>query len=230
MHDSDVQDEKIDEDWINRFFRIVEDVSNQEMKYIWAKVLAGEIKRPKSFSLRTLDLIRNLTEDEAKTIMKVGNFAIHRGETTFLLRGHTNEVLRKFDLPHSDIALLIELGIILADLDAVITLHKNINVAACNFLIGKHIISVLRQPNAQTITVPIYSFTKPGREILTLIKIDPPFEYLNELARLSSDNAITVRYGEQVIENESKNLKKPFRDFFEVYSEYLKNNANRDKV
>ena len=74
-----VTDEPVDEDWTTRFFRIVEDISNEEMQTIWGKILAGEIKQPRSYSLRTLELIRNLAKQEADIFMKVANFAI-RGQ------------------------------------------------------------------------------------------------------------------------------------------------------
>ena len=53
-----VADKSVDIDWISRLFNIVEDIGNEEMQYIWGKILAGEIKNPGKFSLRTLDTIR----------------------------------------------------------------------------------------------------------------------------------------------------------------------------
>src|SRR5690554_3131042 len=57
-----VTDEPIDEDWKTRFFNIAEEVSNEEMQALWGRILAGEIKKPKSYSLRTLEVLRNLSK------------------------------------------------------------------------------------------------------------------------------------------------------------------------
>jgi uncharacterized repeat protein (TIGR03899 family) len=220
--DNDINNGTIDEDWITRFFRIIEDVSNDEMQHLWAKVLAGEIKRPKTYSLRTLDLVRNLTEEEAKVIMKLADYAIESNETIFLLRGHSNEMLKMFGIPHADVSLLIELGIIHPDREAVLTLHKNQQVAAADFIAGKHIISALRNLGGPTFTIPIYSFTRPGREILSLLDINPPIEYLNQLSRMVSDKSVIIRYSEVKIENDRRRHAYAYKDFYEIYDE-LKN-------
>ena len=38
-----VSDKMVDEDWATRFFDIVQDVSKDEMKVLWAKILSKEI-------------------------------------------------------------------------------------------------------------------------------------------------------------------------------------------
>ena len=59
-----ITDEPLDQDWTTRFFRIAEEVSNEEMQALWGKILAGEIKQPKTYSLRTLELLKNLSKEE----------------------------------------------------------------------------------------------------------------------------------------------------------------------
>ena len=65
LGDSKVQDHEVDHDWTARFFNDVQHVSSEEMQLLWAKVLAGEVKRLGQFSLRTLDTLRNLNAGEA---------------------------------------------------------------------------------------------------------------------------------------------------------------------
>jgi len=62
---SDVSDKPVDEDWASLFFDIVQDVSKDDMKAIWAKILAKEIQRPSSYSIRTLEVLKNLSFEEA---------------------------------------------------------------------------------------------------------------------------------------------------------------------
>lgn len=66
----------MDEDWINRFFNSIEDISNEKMQEIWAKVLAGEILKPRTFSLRTLSLLKNLTRKEMELFNKIANYVL----------------------------------------------------------------------------------------------------------------------------------------------------------
>ena len=61
-----VSNEPVNTDWINRFFNIVEDISDKTLHDIWGRILAGEIKSPNSYSLRTLERLRNITKEEAE--------------------------------------------------------------------------------------------------------------------------------------------------------------------
>jgi len=61
----DVSDDPVDPDWLTQFFNHSQDVSNQEMQSVWGRILAGEIARPGSFSLRTLNVVRMLTKYDA---------------------------------------------------------------------------------------------------------------------------------------------------------------------
>lgn len=69
-----VSSEPVNQDWQNRFFSIAEDISDEEMQKLWAQILAGEIKHPKSFSLRTLDVLRNISKDEAELFTFANQF------------------------------------------------------------------------------------------------------------------------------------------------------------
>lgn len=69
-----VSPEPVNKDWQNRFFSIAEDISDEEMQKLWANILAGEVKRPKSFSLRTLDVLRNLSKEEAELFTQANQF------------------------------------------------------------------------------------------------------------------------------------------------------------
>lgn len=72
-----VSSEPVNQDWQNRFFSIVEDVSDEEMQKLWAQILAGEIKRPKSYSMRTLDTLRNMTKEDAELFVVSTSYLIH---------------------------------------------------------------------------------------------------------------------------------------------------------
>lgn len=56
----------VDSDWVVEFFNIAQDCSNENMQYLWAKLLAGEVGEPNTFSRRTLSTIKLLNPSEAK--------------------------------------------------------------------------------------------------------------------------------------------------------------------
>lgn len=67
----EVSDEPVDTGWTTRFFREAQDVSNDQMRLLWGKLLAGEVAKPGSFSQRTLSVIANLSHAEANLFEKI---------------------------------------------------------------------------------------------------------------------------------------------------------------
>lgn len=55
-----------DPDWMNIFERHAEDASSEKMRDVWARVLAGEIRKPRSISLRTLNFVAQLDQQIAR--------------------------------------------------------------------------------------------------------------------------------------------------------------------
>ena len=75
-HEETVSEEQVDEDWISRFFNISQDVSNEEMQTLWGRILAGEVKQPNSFSLRTLEILKNITHSEAEIFNRLAKMRL----------------------------------------------------------------------------------------------------------------------------------------------------------
>ena len=69
---------KAEEDWLFRWRDHAGSVSSDELQALWGRVLAGEIKTPGSYSLRTLDFLRNLSQAEAQKIEKFSQFVVGR--------------------------------------------------------------------------------------------------------------------------------------------------------
>jgi uncharacterized repeat protein (TIGR03899 family) len=67
---------KADADWFSTFTELAEDVSNKTMQNLWAKILAGEISQPGSFSTKTLKIFRAMSITEAKLLSKACSLAV----------------------------------------------------------------------------------------------------------------------------------------------------------
>ena len=72
----EVPDREPDPDWTARFFDCVKDVSSEDMRKIWTRILAGEVESPGRTALRTLDILRNMTREEAEIFKSVCDFVI----------------------------------------------------------------------------------------------------------------------------------------------------------
>jgi hypothetical protein len=69
--EQEVDPEPVEPDWVTQWSKLVQDVSSEEMQLLWGRVLAGEIKRPGSFSPRTLQFMSLLTQKEAELFRRV---------------------------------------------------------------------------------------------------------------------------------------------------------------
>lgn len=190
-----ITDEPLDEDWTTRFFKISEDISNEEMQALWGKILAGEIKQPKSYSLRTLELIRNLSKSEADIFMKIANFAIESSNRNYIFKGNEDNFLsNKHNIKYNDIALLIELGLIQpGDFVNHQFLQQSIDIQ--RFLVAGNIILIIKvKANTPDIKMPVYVFSNTGNELLKLVKPNPPFDYLSYFSNSIKSENVEVQF------------------------------------
>jgi uncharacterized repeat protein (TIGR03899 family) len=197
-----VTDEPIDDDWRNRFFKIAEDISNEEMQALWGKVLAGELKQPKSFSLRTLDALRNLAQNEANSFIRVAQFAVSAENSSFVLANLITDptLTRKFHLTYSDILLMQELGFLLST-DVEFEAHPDESPRGGILKIGEHCLIHKIKPGAPRQTLIVRPFSKVGRELLRVIQTTSDMEYIKLVASELKTESVTVSLGIILKEN-----------------------------
>ena len=194
--EKEVAEEPVDDDWTTRFFNYAQDISNEEMQLLWGRILAGEIKRPNSFSLRTLEIIRNLSKDEAQVFMKFASLDITSGNASFILNFKNEKLLEeKYNITFNDRLLLEELGFLTAnDLQFKIakTDDKPRQVV---FIIGNICVIQEKIENKPEQQLQVLVFTKIGQQLLNLVKTVPELDYIQLLAsKLGRQNG-TIKFG-----------------------------------
>lgn len=194
-----ITDQPLDEDWTTRFFDLAKDISNEEMQILWSKILAGEIKQPNSYSIRTLETLKNLNKSEAECLLKFGRFAIKSKDATFLLNFKNEKLLtEKYGLSYSERLLLEELGIITAnDLDIKMSGQAEKD-AHITYVIGKYCVIVTFPNGTQERHLQVLAFTKIGRELLNLIDTNTELDYIQLFAYKIRNGGVTVKYAEIV--------------------------------
>ena len=210
-----VSDEPLDEDWTTRFFRIVEDVSNEEMQALWGRILAGEIKQPQTYSLRTLELIRNLSRSEANTFTKVANYAISYGNRNYLFKGKGERALDDmFKIPYGEIASLMEVGLIQPGEFVNLQMLQQPNDSQNVYTAGNVVIIANVKANTPSIQVPVHVFSTAGNELLKLVHSSPPFEYLKSFATFMKRENVEVKYASILsVEGDKITHSQPLKDF-----------------
>ena len=155
-----VSDEPVAPDWLNCFFSIVENVSDEDIQKRWAHVLAGEVKRPKSYSLRTLELLKNINKEDAIDIQNASKF--HIDSSVFCVELFGADILMR--------SRMDELGIICGGemLYIVVTTFdepRNIIVGA------KYCIRIHSKKQIQ-IPIKSYRLTTVGKDIFSMANVD----------------------------------------------------------
>lgn len=206
-----ITNEPLDEDWTTRFFKIAEEISNEEMQNLWGKILAGEVKRPKSYSLRTLELIRNLSSHEAQVFMKLANFAINSGRTNFICKDNKS----LFNIEYEEIALMVEIGLIQPGEFLNFQLLPSDIDSQIVFTSGNKIVIAKIKANTPMIEIPVQVFSNSANELLKLINTNPPFEYLTSFAKTIRREHVEIKYGSilEWLENGSIRHTQPLQEF-----------------
>lgn len=179
-NETEVSDEKVDEDWITRFFNTVENINNEQMQYLWAKILAGEIKQPNTYSLRTLDLLKNLSFKEAELFSKIGELALISQNNTFILSNKT--ILEKCNISFTDLILLQDLDLIHSK-ELEFSFSKQEKKLLAHIIYGNEVIQLESNQDTPKIPLEIYLFTTIGKELLELVNPSLNTDYLQELAK-----------------------------------------------
>lgn len=162
VENEQVSSEVVYPDWSARFFNIIEDVSDDEMQNLWAKILAGEIKHPKSFSLRTLDVLRNLSKEEAETFMRNAPYSIDGSH----LCAENNFI------SISDYLLLVDAGLINSEELAIDFTPSDEGVF--DLVTGNRVIRIKGDKDRiKRMGLKIYTYTKAGKELLKLTTFQP---------------------------------------------------------
>ena len=205
-----VSDGPVERDWIVRFFDIVQDVSDEEMKNLWGKILAGEVKTPKSYSLRTLELLRNISKDEADIFVKISQFVLQQNDH-FIFNGNEDGINRH-RIPYSDIAKMTEIGLIQSGTFVHIEYNSSQNE---NNIVGikyANLIIILRiKAGVNKVSIPVYCLTTAGKELYKLIDVTPNLDYVKDIGKYIKNDTVSVEYGEiiSISDDGTINYKEP---------------------
>ena len=111
LGDKEVPDHDPDPDWTARFFDCVRDVSSEDMKIIWAKLLSGEVESPGRTSLRTLEVLRNMAREEARMFSDICELVVGRNPHVVFYEGIQES--NQYDaLDHDRLVRLGECGLV----------------------------------------------------------------------------------------------------------------------
>ncbi len=173
--DEDVSDEPVDADWATRFFDVVQDVSDANVQTLWAKILAGEIKQPGTFSLRTIEILRNINSQEAQIFSNKLCPLIFSSQ--FAIRLERKTEIPKFGLRFVDIIRLRDAGLV-SEGDNIVNSHEDEFGERVEFQIGLDKFKLYA--NNKLIEIPILLLSTAGQELIKIQEYSVNREYIEE--------------------------------------------------
>ena len=177
LRETAVPDGKPEPEWISRFFDISSGITSEELQFLWGRILAGEIKRPGSFSLRTLDVLRNLSRKEAENFVKLGNYILRSDEKVFYVDPTAYIFTKDGGLTFLDILALKHAGLIF-ETDLEFSFNP-VGAGQMTYLTyGPLILMFEREKDTQKLGTGIGLLTPVGIELLELLTVQPDMEYL----------------------------------------------------
>lgn len=180
--EADIDEADIDEDWLYAWRDCAEKVSKEELQQLWGRVLAGEFKKPGSYSLRTLEFLKGMSVEEAKLIEKLGKFCI---EDVVFIREMVS-LGNGVALSQREALYLQELGVLSAVQSSELqqsygTQSDHTYIKA--FLIGNKAIVAKHKDSKRVLKVSVYLVTKVGVEILKVANVNVDDGYLRAICR-----------------------------------------------
>lgn len=181
-----------DPDWVARFFGAAQDISSNQMRELWGRILAGEIRQPGTYSLRTLDTVRNLTGADAALVERVAKFSLVSGGNAIVPVHDMRWLTGVSGLQDAHRIALAELGIMYP---TALAIHFFTGESDTALVRGsQHVLLLDKGESAGEVSLPVWKFTEVGKELLNLIVPDDDLIAVRGAGSwLSSQHDINVR-------------------------------------
>jgi hypothetical protein len=181
--------ENIDYDWFERWRTYAEEIHNEDLRILWAKVLCSEACNS-SISLRTLELLKNISKEEAQKIEKIallniGGMIIKIFGNPFL---ELNDDFNGLIPPEYKLSLFVEmeeLGIISCVNELGFSARLVNQVTGNNLLFnlscGNKKLVIRKNGSIEGLDVNGYKITEVGKQIIKILDSDVCKEYLDNI-------------------------------------------------
>lgn len=170
-------------------------MSSDELSSLWGKILAGEFKKPGSFSLRTLDFIKNISLDEIELIQLLGPYVVKHYGIIFAERPHSLE-LRGLSL--QNIFDLQELGIIAGSQAQPMGYYIRSETKDSfkrSLICNEKAILITSESKINEIDFKAYCLTKVGKELHDLGIFTANLDYLKEICFFMKSKGFKTQIG-----------------------------------
>ena len=195
---SDESCDTINDDWLNTFETEARQISTEEMQAYFGKILAGEIRKPGSYSRRTVKILGSLDHNVASHFLRLCSLSI-----SFQLQyigvpslggDAAQNALEEYGLNFPNLNLLNEHGLVISDYNsqwgympcvAFPTGFEQQAICIPLSYQGKHwiLMPVSTTGIGKELRVSGVALTQSGKELFNIVKVEPIDNYSKALAQ-----------------------------------------------
>ena len=195
---------QVEEDWLFSWREYAGRVSVEDLQRLWGSVLAGEVKSPGSYSLRTLDFLKSISKSEAEAVSKLASFVVE-GQIVRSAQFH----LEANGISFNVLLKMQELGVV-SGVEA-IGLQNHYKSARNERYVfalrsnGKALIVEHEDPT-KVLQLEVYLLTGIGAQVLGLGSFTADIDYLRVVGKGIVGQGFTVNLVDwvQISENEGR--------------------------
>jgi len=194
VHDSD---KSVSDDFLDLFSRLAERCSNEDMQRYFGRVLAGEIRKPGSFSPTAIEVLARVTPDIAELFQKLCGLVVDLVEApTFpaaVITAATGDAgrngLEKFGLDYWNLRILQSAGLVGHDLTSTENITGRPFVGPVRIArrelrlvkLGRDVPANVSEFLDTVRSMHVMYLTPAGEEIRQIVDTEPNSEYLRLL-------------------------------------------------
>lgn len=162
--DEEVSSDPVDESWFLHFLDQAGYVSDEQVKAIWARLLAEEVARPGSCSIRTMETLGQLSTHEALLFEKATQYVVESSSTYFISNETTGGLLS-----YEETATLQDAGL-LAPSDGAALSMKSDKDGEISFFMGGYLLIVKTRLHSQ-LQQSVMLLSAAGRQLYQLLGV-----------------------------------------------------------
>lgn len=178
---------KLDADWLARFIDCAQDTSDEEMRMLWAKILSGELSKPNSISVLTLETLRNMSKCDAEIFHKLASFTVidDEGGDPFIPNNgvwsdEKNMSDEEYGIQYDELLWMQELRLINLNNGLQISFKQNDNNPKVNTTLNCGNLFV-KISSEYEFSIPCYGYTRIGAQLHSLIEdVKPNVEFFED--------------------------------------------------
>jgi hypothetical protein len=185
-------------DFLFKYIEEAKKISSEEIQQIWSELFVQETKNPNSITVRTLDIIKNMSVSEANTFTSIAKYAVIFGDSAYIPKDISSHISIR------DLTNMADIGLIKGDLN--LTWIPKVNGNSTFSILNNKLVLIIHN-NSQGVVelkIPARVFTDSGFQLLKSLRINASdqlfISFAEEMRRKNKNVAVTCH---QLIESYS---------------------------